>query len=500
MDVAKGCLKAPAETPSLAGAVTITLFKQGSQLAAGRYVLEHRLGSGGMATVWLAQDTRLARRVAIKMPSEALSADESFAIRFEREAQTAAALSHPNLVSVYDYGSEDGHPFLVSEYIDGSNLAELRARGEEPSTERLARALLDALAHIHAAGIVHRDVKPGNVLVDRAGRILLTDFGIAQSSGSPTLTAEGHVVGTPSYLAPEIKRGGRADARSDLYAVGVLLGEQLSGRDPDRVVRLVDALTETDPAARPVDAAQALELIERRPVVVSTEETPVEEEPEEPTSVREIVTPPPPPRQTGSFPLPPPSEPQRERPLGMIAGGLVGILLVAVLAFAILGGGGDDSGDTQASTAAKKSGDKGSGGGSEVPQAEPATTTVTEQSTTTVQSDATQADTSGPSGLPTPIEPPDPAQGSDLNAQGYQLLQSGDPASALPILEKAVASWPADSSDVEYGYALFNYAQALRLTGNPEAAIPVLKRRMQIPDQLEAVRAELAAAKQAAGG
>jgi tetratricopeptide (TPR) repeat protein len=184
----------------------------------------------------------------------------------------------------------------------------------------------------------------------------------------------------------------------------------------------------------------------------------------------------------------------------MIAGGLVGILLVAVLAFAILGGGGDDSGDTQASTAAKKSGDKGSGGGSEVPQAEPATTTVTEQSTTTVQSDATQADTSGPSGLPTPIEPPDPAQGSDFNAQGYQLLQSGDPASALPILEKAVASWPADSSDVEYGYALFNYAQALRLTGNPEAAIPVLKRRMQIPDQLEAVRAELAAAKQAAGG
>jgi serine/threonine-protein kinase len=483
--------------------VTITLFKQGSQLAAGRYVLEHRLGSGGMATVWLAQDTRLARRVAVKMPSEALSADESFAIRFEREAQTAAALSHANLVSVYDYGSEDGRPYLVSEYIDGSNLAELRARGEEPATEELARALLDALAHIHAAGIVHRDVKPGNVLVDRAGRILLTDFGIAQSSGSPTLTAEGHVVGTPSYLAPEIKRGGRADARSDLYAVGVLLGEQLSGRDPDRVARLVDALTETDPAARPADAAQALELIERRPVVVSTEEAPVEEEgEEEPTSVREIVTPPPPPRKTGSFPLPPPSEPQRERPLGMIAGGLVGVLLVAVLAFAILGGGGggDDSGDTQASIAAKKGGAADSGKGSEVPQAEPATTTVTEQSTTTVQSDSTQADTSGPSGLPTPIEPSDPAQGSELNAQGYQLLQSGDPASALPILERAVASWPADSSDLEYGYALFNYAQALRLTGDPEAAIPVLKRRMQIPDQLAAVRAELAAAKQAAGG
>src|SRR5690349_9414248 len=102
-----------------------------------------------MATVWLGRDTRLARPVAIKMPSEALTSDESFAIRFEREAQTAAALSHPNLVSVYDYGTEGDRPYLVSEYIDGSNLAETRAEGREPRTEDLARALLDALAHIH---------------------------------------------------------------------------------------------------------------------------------------------------------------------------------------------------------------------------------------------------------------------------------------------------------------------------------------------------------------
>jgi serine/threonine-protein kinase len=458
-----------------------------------------------MATVWLARDTRLAREVAIKLPSEALSADESFVLRFDREAQTAAALTHPGLVSVYDYGLEGDRPYLVSEYVDGANLAEVRARGDAPSTEVLARALLEALAHIHEAGIVHRDIKPGNVLVDSTGRILLTDFGIAQSSGSPTLTAEGHVVGTPSYLAPEIKRGGRADARSDLYAVGVLLGEQLSDRDPDRIFRLVDALTETDPAARPVDAEQALELIERRPVVIPTEQAPAveweDDEPEERTSVREIVTPPPPPRRTGSFPLPPPSDPQRERPWGLIAGGIVGALLVAALAFSILGSGGDDSGEMQAAKSAKESGDKGSGGAAaEVPQAEPATTTVTEQATTTVPSEPTEPDASAPSGLPTPIDPPDPAQGAELNDQGYQLLQSGDPAGALPVLEKAVASYPADSTDLNYGYALFNYAQALRLTGNPEAAIPVLKRRLGIPDQLDAVRAELEAARQAAGG
>ena len=142
-------------------------FGAGTELAGGRYRLEHKLGSGGMATVWLGEDLRLARRVAIKVPSEAILADQAFSVRFEREARTAAALSHPHLVSVYDYGYEDERPYLVSEYIDGWSLAELRHRGRPPATAELAAALLEALAHIHAAGIVHRDIKPGNVLVDR---------------------------------------------------------------------------------------------------------------------------------------------------------------------------------------------------------------------------------------------------------------------------------------------------------------------------------------------
>lgn len=483
--------------PYPAAAVTTALFTQGTQLAAGRYVLERRLGSGGMATVWLARDTRLARPVAVKLPSEALSSDESFALRFEREAQTAAALSHPNLVSVYDYGSEGDRPYLVSEYIDGANLAELRDRHDSPATEELAQTVLGALAHIHAAGIVHRDVKPGNVLVDSAGRILLTDFGIAQSSGNTTLTAEGHVVGTPSYLAPEIKRGGRADSRSDLFAAGVMLGEQLSEHDPDRVVRLVDALTEADPAARPADAEQALELLERRSVVIATELAPIEEDDwedeEERSSVREIVSPPTPPN--GSFPLPPPSEPQRERPRGLIAGGIVGALLIAALALAIAGGGGDDDASGQTSNPAKNGGENAAAA-----KAEPQTTTVTEEATTTVPAEEAEPDDADSSGLPAADPDADPGQGPDLNAQGYEFLQAGDPAGALPILEQAVASWPADSTDLEYGYALFNYAQALRLTDNPEAAIPVLERRLGIPDQLDAVRAELRAARAEARG
>ena len=481
--------------------MTVTLFSQGSQLAAGRYVLESRLGSGGMATVWLARDTRLARKVAIKLPSEALTADETFTLRFEREAQTAAALTHPNLVSVYDYGTEGERPYLVSEYVDGANLAELRARYDAPRTEVLAKALLDALAHIHAAGIVHRDVKPGNVLVDSGQRILLTDFGIAQSTEGSSLTATGHVVGTPSYLAPEVKRGGRADPRSDLYATGVLLAEQLTHGDPDRVARLVDALTEQDPAVRPRSAEQALELLERRPVVVTEAVPVVEDEPEPEPVIRPDYRPPPtPPR---GFPLPPAQEGPRGVPLAAIAGALLAALVVVAVVLAFVLDGGDDSGSPGTAEPAASPGK--SGGSNQAAAESTAAEATTEAAPTTTATETTTvpettATTPAATGLPAPDPNPDPDRGFQLNAQGKQLLDSGDAAGAVPILEQAVAAYPADSSDLNYGYALFNYAQALRLSGNSEAAIPVLERRLQIPDQLDAVNAELKAAKKAAKG
>ena len=143
----------------------MTFFREGTEIGDGRYVLKRRIGAGGMATVWLANDSRLHRLVAIKIPSDALSHDPVFNQRFEREARTAASLSHPNLVSVHDYGWEGERPFLVSEYIDGASLDKLRQRGEAPSTEELATSILAALAAVHSSGIVHRDVKPGNVLV-----------------------------------------------------------------------------------------------------------------------------------------------------------------------------------------------------------------------------------------------------------------------------------------------------------------------------------------------
>ncbi|MEO7197346.1 MAG: protein kinase [Solirubrobacterales bacterium] len=471
-------------------------FTEGSELAGGRYTLRRKVGTGGMATVWLAIDSRLARDVAIKVPTAALSADDTFLIRFEREAQTAAALSHPNLVSIYDYGREGERPYLVCEYVDGANLARMRARGDAPGTEDLARAVLEALAHIHAAGIVHRDVKPGNVMIETgSGRILLTDFGISQSGEQTSLTATGLVIGTVSYLAPEVRRGERAGPPSDLYACGVLLSEQLSEDDPDRLVRLVHSLTEKDPTARPRDAQQALELLERRSVVV-TSAMPIDPPPA-PAPLRRPVPPPP---LRPAVRRPPPLAPEAESrgeerpPLitpARLALGAVVAILAAVGVVAALSAGGDPAPTRSSSVRA-------AGAGSAAAPTDEATTAASTEETSTTAT-TTPPPVEAATGLPEPAATSDPARGAALNVKGKELLDAGDPASAVPVLRNAVAAYPADASDLDYGYALFNYAQALRLAGDPAAAIPVLERRLQIPDQTEAVQAELDVARAAAG-
>jgi serine/threonine protein kinase len=217
-----------------------------------------------MATVWLARDTRLGRRVAVKVISEVLAAQEPYVERFRREARIAAGLSHPNLVQVYDFGSDVGRPFLVMEYIDGVTLGRASAIGAKSplSSETLARELLDALGHIHAAGIVHRDIKPANVLVGPDGRPRLTDFGIAQAEDSTELTETGQVIGTLKYLAPEVARGRPASPRSDLYSLGVMLSE-VAGRDASpALAHLIDRLVATDPSRRPSSAADALSALD----------------------------------------------------------------------------------------------------------------------------------------------------------------------------------------------------------------------------------------------
>jgi serine/threonine protein kinase len=234
----------------------VTSLAAGSTLCDGRYRLEDVLGRGGMAIVWRATDLQLERTVAIKIISDVLAGDPRFVQRFDREARLAAGLSHPNLVKLFDYSVEEERPFLVMEYIAGGTLRE--ARGLQLDSLALSRELLDALAHIHAAGILHRDVKPANVLLDTDGSPRLTDFGIARSEDQTGLTLTGQVMGTLRYIAPEVAAGEPATAGSDLFSLGVLLGE-IAGEDPpEPLARLLPRLTAGDPEDRPASAADAL--------------------------------------------------------------------------------------------------------------------------------------------------------------------------------------------------------------------------------------------------
>jgi eukaryotic-like serine/threonine-protein kinase len=200
----------------------------------GRYRVGARLARGGMATVYLGEDIRLERSVAIKVMHPSLAEDEDFVARFVREARSAARLSDPNVVTVYDQGSDGRNVFLVMEYVPGRTLRDVLAeQGRLPVGQALdlLEPVLDALAAAHAAGIVHRDIKPENVLITRTGGVKVADFGLARTTTVNTATT-GVLIGTVAYLSPELVERGIADARSDVYSAGVLLYELVTGRTP----------------------------------------------------------------------------------------------------------------------------------------------------------------------------------------------------------------------------------------------------------------------------
>src|SRR3954467_2026606 len=262
------------------------------RLLDGRYEIRRRVATGGMATVYAAIDTRLDRPVAVKVMHPALAADPEFVARFRREAKAAARLSSPAVVNVSDQGQDAGSVFLVMELVEGHTLRDvLRSEGALPPAEAVAvvSPVLEALAAAHAAGYVHRDVKPENVLIGEDGRIKVGDFGLARAVDASPLTATtGLLLGTVAYLAPEQVRRGVADARTDVYAAGVVLFEVLTGRPPyegdtalsvayqhlhervpapsslnpevpEELDELVLAATEPDPDDRPPDAGTLLE-------------------------------------------------------------------------------------------------------------------------------------------------------------------------------------------------------------------------------------------------
>jgi tetratricopeptide (TPR) repeat protein len=435
-----------------------------------RYRLERLLGHGGMAAVWLGHDEVLERSVAVKVLSDTIAGDPEFVARFRREARTAAGLSHPNLVGVYDYSEEGERPYLVMQFVPGEDLAAKIARDEAVDRDKLARELLEALAHIHAAGILHRDVKPANVIVEPDGTAKLIDFGIALPRDATALTSTGLVLGTERYAAPEVMEGGPATERSDLYSVGVVL-RACEGRRSTALPSLIEWLTAADPGSRPASARQALAGLER-PERFDGQSTqafePVFARPAEPAAAAG-----------------PEGRPRAETPppggTRLRAAAILALFAAAAVVAVVVLGGGDEggrraAGAPRAKAKQAKSQPQKSGEGTEA------------------------SATESPAAVPTAAGA-DPTRGSSLNEQGFAMIQAGEYEAAVPVLEEAVRSFPAGTEDLDYAYALFNLGDALRLSGRPEDAIPVLEARLQIPNQTEAVERELEAARaEAAGG
>lgn len=433
------------------------------ELLKERYRLERTLGRGGMAAVWLGHDEVLDRPVAVKVLADTIAGDPGFVARFRREAHTAAGLSHPNLVDVYDFSEEGERPYLVMQFVPGENLAVRLERGSGVDCEQLARELLAALAHIHAAGILHRDVKPANVIIEPGGTAKLIDFGIALPRDATALTSTGLVLGTERYAAPEVMEGQPATERSDLYSCGVVLRACADGVPPDLRV-LVEWLASRNPQERPRSAREALARLERGDPAV-----------EQPTEAFE---------PTRAFE--PPFAGRAQRPRGSRRGrwGAALALLafaaaVAVAAALALGGDEEGTPSRQVQGEAKSE------------QARTQPPPRESENPGFEEADASVA-------IPAP-EGSDPALGASLNEEGFALIQSGEYEAAVPVLEEAVTAFPAGTEDLEYAYALFNLGNALRLSGRPEKAIAVLERRLEIPNQTGAVEEELTAARAEAG-
>jgi eukaryotic-like serine/threonine-protein kinase len=448
-----------------------------------RYRLDRLLGRGGMASVWRGHDRVLDRPVAVKVLSDAIASDPEFLARFRREATVAAGLSHPNLVRVFDYAETGERPYLVMELVPGEDLGALISREEAVDRGRLARQLLAALAHIHRAGIVHRDVKPQNLLIEAGGNAKLIDFGIALPPDATALTSTGLILATRSYAAPEVMRGEAASERSDLYSCGLVL-ESCPGVRAAGLEAVVADLTAEDPAARPPSAAAALRELEA-----------VRQEVAEPLAPTEAFAPVP---IAATEPLEPEpaGEPSKvyspagrgRRRLAVALGLLAVFAAAAVVVLSSLGGGGSDGGAPQvgrekgASGAGSKQATAAGGAGAE---AEAAESDEGEANPTTV--DAT------PSGG-------DAATAAALNEQGYELIQAGRYDEAVPVLEESVQAFPPGTEDVDYAYALFNLGDALLHSGRAAEAVPILELRLQIPNQTEVVERELAAARAASAG
>jgi eukaryotic-like serine/threonine-protein kinase len=472
----------------------------------GRYEAVHHIANGGMAAVWAADDRVLGRTVAIKLLAAHLAQDERAVHRFMREARAAATLSsHPHVVMIYDVGEHNGRPFIVMEHMAGGPLSQRLRRGR-PRLEEALRWLGETAAALDAAhdrGIVHRDVKPHNLLLDERGRLGVADFGIARLAWESAVTQTGQVLGTAAYISPEQAEGEAATEASDRYSLAVVAYELLTGSKPFRgdnfaaqarqhaeelppppTAHVQDLRPAVDgvvlrglakePEARWPTATAFVEALRRAAGMGATEPTAALTEPTRPlTRRRPAGVPPIPARepQRASTPVPP-RRPRNARPRALLPlAALLALVGAATLAFALAGGdGGGESGQATRTR----------------PSTPPQTTASRPAPAAPAPAQQGQQQEAGATNV------------SDLNDRGFALMGEGRYGEAIPVLQQA-AEQCGDSRETVCGYALYNLGRSLRLAGRPGEAIPLLERRLGYGDQTEVVQAELDAARSAAG-
>jgi serine/threonine-protein kinase len=483
-----------------------------------------------MASVWAAEDAVLGRQVAVKVLASHVAAEPAARTRFEREARTAARVSnHPNVVTIYDVGEQDGTPFIVMELLSGGSVAD-RLRSRRPVPARQALAWLTetaaALDYAHAEGIVHRDVKPANLLLDERDRIAVGDFGIARLADDTSLTQAGQVLGTAAYLSPEQALGTPATDASDRYALAVVAFELLTGRRPfegEHVAAQARQHVEAEPPSTGL-GAEVDEVIDRgmakapeaRYITASAfvedlasalrrADSPRTEPTRAVASAAPTPTPTPTPRRLAPEPTPTPPPPRGPAPVarrdGDGSGRRRGWMLVAALAAVVLigaaialaaGSGGEDEPERASTQPATATEEKPQATAETQPETEPATPPAAE----TQPEPADNEPETGPGPSDTGESP------AALNDEGYARLQAGDAAGAIPLLERSVQGFDQEGGGADattFGYALYNLGTAYAQTGRYDEAITMFERRLQVnpDDRPEVVRKAIKDAKKA---
>jgi serine/threonine-protein kinase len=444
-----------------------------------RYRVIRHIADGGMASVWAAQDELLGRIVAVKVLAPAYAADERANRRFLREARAGARLSDcRNVVTVYDIDEHDGRPFMVMEHFAGGSVAD-RLRNGRSIPRALAlrwlREAAEALDCAHRHDVVHRDVKPANLLLDERGRLAVGDFGIATVATEASITQTGQVLGTAAYISPEQARGEPATAASDRYALAVVAFELLTGRKPfaaDHPTAQARAHVEAAvPSASagtglPAEVDRVLRFgmakePERRPSTA----TDLLERLEQALDVGEVAPPEPP--TTVTTPILTPVRPRRRWP-GLAAIGALAVVAGSAIAIATGAGSGDHGGGSTATTHAAHT-----QAGKAATKPKPNATKPKAKAQKTTPPATTTQQTAPPSGSGDPVA---------LNNQGFALIQRGQPTAAVPELQRSVDAFRAQgrTGQVDYAYALYNLGNALRLSGRPADAIPYLEERLRV--------------------